>query len=227
MLRMVGVSKTYDAGDAAVHALQSISLDLAPGTMTAIMGPSGCGKSTLLSIAGGLLHPDSGTVEVAGQELTGLAEKQLYRHRRRHIGFVFQDYNLVPMLTALDNVALPAELDGRPRSASLAEARDALAALGLVDQADRLPSTLSGGQQQRVALARALMGTQRLILADEPTGALDSVNSEHVMDAMETMAQRGSTLLVATHDPDVAARASRVLRMQDGQFLPVSGLATR
>lgn len=216
MLVMEDVSRHYRTGDIDVPAVRSVNLTVEPGTMTAVMGPSGCGKSTLLTLAGGLQHPDGGTVTVAGAELATLGEADLYQHRRRHIGYVFQDYNLVQTLTAAENVALPAELDGVNRRKAFQNARAALELVGMADSADRFPATLSGGQQQRVALARAMSGERRLILADEPTGALDSVNAGHVLAALREMVRHGATCVIVTHDPGVGRLADRVVTMRDG-----------
>ncbi|WP_083960112.1 ABC transporter ATP-binding protein [Streptoalloteichus hindustanus] len=197
-------------------AVRGVSLTAEPGTLTAVMGPSGCGKSTLLTIAGGLQPPDEGNVTVAGVRLGELSEKDLYRHRRRHVGYVFQDYNLVQILTVVENVALPLELDGAPRARAVEQAKQALSAVGMADHADRFPDTLSGGQQQRVALARAICGERRLVLADEPTGALDSANANQVLDVLASLVRGGVACVVVTHDPAVAARAHRIARMRDG-----------
>ncbi|MEV7227123.1 MULTISPECIES: ABC transporter ATP-binding protein [Polymorphospora] len=216
MLVLENVTRQYRAGEVRVAAVRGVSLATTPGTMTAVMGPSGCGKSTLLTIAGGLQPADSGTVTVAGVRIDQLSENDLYRHRRRHIGYVFQDYNLVQILTVLENVMLPAELDGLPRRKMRDRALGALAMVGMADYSDRYPDTLSGGQQQRVALARAICGDRRLILADEPTGALDSDNAAQVLDALRTLVRAGATCVVVTHDGSVAAQADRVLHMRDG-----------
>ncbi|MFE6716576.1 ABC transporter ATP-binding protein [Streptomyces albidoflavus] len=216
MLVLDEVSRRYRSGEVEVRAVREVSLTAAEGTLTAVMGPSGCGKSTLLTVAGGLQPPDSGAVTVAGVRIDQLSEAELYRHRRRHIGFVFQDYNLVRVLDAVENVALPAELDGVPRRKAHARAREALALVGLAGHAGRYPDSLSGGQQQRVALARAIASGGGLILADEPTGALDTESAARVLDALRDLVDAGATCVVVTHDDAVAARADRVLRMRDG-----------
>lgn len=216
MLELDAVTRRYRSGEVEVAAVRGVSFATRPGTLTAVMGPSGCGKSTLLTIAGGLQSPDSGSVTVAGVRIDQLSEDALYRHRRRHIGYVFQDYNLVQVLTAVENVALPAELDGVGRSAARKQAIKALSLVGMAEQAQRFPDTLSGGQQQRVALARAICGDRRLILADEPTGALDSDNATQVLDALRALVDDGATCVIVTHDESVAARADWVVHMRDG-----------
>lgn len=219
MLVLDEVSRRYRSGEVEVRAVREVSLTAAGGTLTAVMGPSGCGQSTLLTVAGGLQPPDSGSVTVAGVRIDQLSEAELYRHRRRHIGFVFQDYNLVRVLDAAENVALPAELDGVPRRKAHARAREALALVGLAAHAGRYPDSLSGGQQQRVALARAIASGGGLILADEPTGALDTESAARVLDALRDLVDAGATCVVVTHDDAVAARADRVLRMRDGALV--------
>jgi putative ABC transport system ATP-binding protein len=214
-----GVSRTYRGGQVEVPAVRNASLAIEEGTLTALMGPSGCGKSTLLTILGGLQPADSGEVTVAGERIDRLSETDLYRHRRRNIGYVFQDYNLVQILTAAENVSLPAELDGMSRRQARRQAEQALAEVGLADCADRFPDTLSGGQQQRVALARAICGSRCVILADEPTGALDSASAAQVLDALVALVAAGATCLVATHNEAVARRADRIVQMVDGQLV--------
>ncbi len=216
MLRFEGVTRTYQAGELEVEALRGIDLAVQSASVTAVMGPSGCGKSTLLTIAGGLQPPDSGRVHVAGTRIDDLSEDALNRHRRRSLGYVFQEFNLVQMLTAIENVALPSELDGLARREARNQASEALDAVGVGELADRFPETLSGGQQQRVALARAVCGRQRLILADEPTGALDSANAEQVMAVLVGLVREGASCVIGTHDPQVAAHADRVVTMRDG-----------
>jgi putative ABC transport system ATP-binding protein len=211
-----GVTRRYRSGEIEVQAVRGVSLTAREGTLTAVMGPSGCGKSTLLTMAGGLQPPDTGAVTVAGVRIDGLTEAELYQHRRRHIGYVFQDYNLVRILSVAENVALPAELDGMSRRKARAQAREALASVGMDSYADRYPDSLSGGQQQRVALARAFSGGRGLILADEPTGALDSESAGQVLDSLQSLVRSGATCVIVTHDEAVAARADRVVRMRDG-----------
>ncbi|MFI1864015.1 ABC transporter ATP-binding protein [Streptomyces jumonjinensis] len=216
MLVLDEVTRNYRSGEIEVPAVRGVSLTARQGTLTAVMGPSGCGKSTLLTMAGGLQPPDSGSVSVAGTRVDTLEETQLYQHRRRNIGYVFQDYNLVRILSVAENVALPAELDGMSRRKARAQAREALASVGMDEYADRYPDSLSGGQQQRVALARAFSGGRGLILADEPTGALDTESAAQVMVSLLSLVRAGATCVIVTHDEAVAARADRVVRMRDG-----------
>jgi putative ABC transport system ATP-binding protein len=219
MLELRRVSKVYGQGAAEVHALREVSLDVDPGTMVAVMGPSGSGKSTLLTIAGSLEEPTSGQVLVAGQDLATMSRNDKARLRRQSIGYVFQDFNLLPGLTAAENVALPLELDGvgarRAREAGLR----ALDGLGLADRASNYPDQLSGGERQRVAIARAVVGDRHLLLADEPSGALDSANAEAVMRMIRTACKRGIAAVVVTHDAQLASRADRVVHIRDGRIV--------
>ena len=227
VLELRSVSKTYGTGPAEVHALRGVDLSVAAGTMVAVMGPSGSGKSTLLTIAGSLEDPTSGDVLIGGRELARMSRNDKARLRRRTVGYVFQDFNLLPGLTAAENVALPLELDGVParraRTASLAS----LDGLGLADRAAQFPDQLSGGERQRVAIARALVGDHRLLLADEPSGALDSVNAEEVMRLLHNACKRGVAAVVVTHDAQLASWADRVVFLRDGlvvdQTAPVPG----
>jgi putative ABC transport system ATP-binding protein len=216
MLELRQVSKVYGRGAAEVHALREVSLEVGAGAMVAVMGPSGSGKSTLLTIAGSLEEPTSGQVVVAGQDLATMSRNGKARLRRQSIGYVFQDFNLLPGLTAAENVALPLELDGvgarRARDAGLR----ALDALGLADRASSYPDQLSGGERQRVAIARAVVGDRRLLLADEPSGALDSDNSETVMRMIHAACQQGVSAVVVTHDAQLASWADRVVFIRDG-----------
>jgi putative ABC transport system ATP-binding protein len=213
-----GVTKTYGRGEGAVRALDDVSLAFEPGTFTAIMGPSGSGKTTLLQIAAGLDRPDDGTVRVGATELTRLHERQLARLRRRRVGFVFQSFNLLPSLTAAQNVILPLRLAGEhPRRRV---ARDALERVGLADRAGHRPAQLSGGQQQRVAIARALVTEPEVIFADEPTGALDTRSARDVLATLRDASDRdGRTLILVTHDPVAAAVADRVVFLADGRIV--------
>jgi putative ABC transport system ATP-binding protein len=217
VLEMRQVSRTYGQGAAEVHALDNINLSVDAGGMVAVMGPSGSGKSTLLTIAGSLEDPSSGHVAVAGQVLTKLSRNDKARLRRRSIGFVFQDFNLLPGLTAAENVALPLELDGvsarRARTAGL----NALESLGLADRASHFPDQLSGGERQRVAIARAVVGEHQLLLADEPSGALDTANGEAVMRLIHAACKRGMAAVVVTHDAQLASWADRVVFLRDGR----------
>ena len=218
MLELRLVSKVYGQGAAEVHALREVSLEVGPGTMVAVMGPSGSGKSTLLTIAGSLEEPTSGQVLVAGQDLARMSRNGKARLRRRSIGYVFQDFNLLPGLTAAENVALPLELDGvgarKAREAGLRVLTD----LGLADRASNHPDQLSGGERQRVAIARAVIGDRHLLLADEPSGALDSANAEAVMRMIHTACQQGLAAVVVTHDAQLAAWADRVVSIRDGRI---------
>jgi putative ABC transport system ATP-binding protein len=218
-LELRQVSKMYGQGPAEVHALREVSLEVGPGMLVAVMGPSGSGKSTLLTIAGSLEEPTSGQVLVAGQDLATMSRDDKARLRRRSIGYVFQDFNLLPGLTAAENVALPLELDGtgarRARDAGLR----ALDGLGLADRAASYPDQLSGGERQRVAIARAVVGDRLLLLADEPSGALDSANAEVVMQMIHTACKRGIAAVVVTHDAQLASWADRVVLIRDGRVV--------
>ncbi len=215
-LEIIDVSRIHGRGDAAVHALRDLHLSVAPGELVAVMGPSGSGKSTLLNIAGGLDQATAGRVRVAGQELGSLSKGELAAVRRRRVGYVFQDYNLVPGLTAVENVALPLELDRVRTREALAQARTALAEVGLTGLEDRFPDDLSGGQQQRVAIARAVVGERSLILADEPTGALDSETGEQVLALLRARCDAGAAALLVTHEARHAGWADRVVWLRDG-----------
>ena len=217
VLEMRRVSRVYGQGAAEVHALQEISLRVDAGTMVAVMGPSGSGKSTLLTIAGSLEEPSSGEVKVCGEELSKLSRNARARLRRRSIGYVFQDFNLLPGLTAAENVALPLELDGVPARKAGKAATASLDELGLGDRAKHFPDQLSGGERQRVAIARAIVGEHQLLLADEPSGALDSVNGEAVMRLIHVACKRGLAAVVVTHDAQLASWADRVVFLRDGR----------
>jgi putative ABC transport system ATP-binding protein len=219
VLELREVSKVYGTGPAQVHALRRVSLSVRSGELVAIMGPSGSGKSSLLTIAGSLEEPTSGQVLVRGTDLTHLSPNAQARLRRRLIGYVFQDFNLLAGFTALENVSVPLELDGTSAKAARVAGMDALAELGLADRAQHFPDELSGGERQRVAIARAVVGDRRLLLADEPTGALDSVNAEAVMQLMLAICRRGIAGVVVTHDPRMASHADRVVSLRDGQII--------
>jgi putative ABC transport system ATP-binding protein len=223
LLEMREVTKVYGTGAAEVHALCEVGLTVEAGSMVAVMGPSGSGKSSLLTIAGGLEQPSGGQVLVEGTPLETMSRDDLARLRRRSIGYVFQDYNLLPGLTAAENVALPLELDGNPARAARAAAMTALDDLGLADHADRFPDELSGGERQRVAIARAVVGRRRLLLADEPSGALDSVNGEAVMRLLHSACKRGVAAVVVTHDAQLASWADRVIFLRDGRIADRTG----
>jgi putative ABC transport system ATP-binding protein len=215
-LELRQVSKVYGSGPTEVVALRQVDLLVERGELVAMMGPSGSGKSTLLTIAGSLEDPDSGEVLVGGTPLSGMSRNDRARLRRRSIGYVFQDFNLLAGLTALENVGLPLELDGVGRREARAAARDVLGRLGLANRAGHFPDELSGGERQRVAIARAVVGDRHLLLADEPTGALDSVNSEAVMRLLRAACKTGVAGVVVTHDAQLASWADRVVFLRDG-----------
>ena len=219
VLELQAVSKVYGSGAAEVQALRSVDLTVGAGELVAIMGPSGSGKSTLLTIAGSLEEATSGEVVIDGQLLSTMSANDRARLRRRSIGFVFQDFNLLAGLTAEENVSLPLELDGRPLRSARQMARDALDQLGVADQATRFPDELSGGERQRVAIARAVVGDRHLLLADEPSGALDSVNAEAVMRLVRAACHRGVAGVVVTHDAQLASWADRVMFLRDGRVV--------
>ncbi|MFT4008976.1 MAG: ABC transporter ATP-binding protein [Nocardioidaceae bacterium] len=222
-LEIIDVSRIHGRGDAAVHALRGLHLEVAPGELVAVMGPSGSGKSTLLNLAGGLDQATAGRVRVYGEELGSLSKSALAAIRRRKVGYVFQDYNLIPSLTAVENVALPLELD-KMRSARAAKlAREALDEVGLDGLYDRFPDDMSGGQQQRVAIARAVVGDRALILADEPTGALDSETGEAVLALLRSRCERGAAALLVTHEARHAGWADRVVFLRDGAVVDEAG----
>src|SRR5690606_10706472 len=221
------VRRTYDAATSPVRALRGVDLTVAAGELLAIMGPSGCGKSTFLDVVAGLERADSGSVELAGTTLDDLRPDDLARHRRRHVGIVFQLFNLIEGMTAHDNVALAALVAGVPRRRADERARDVLDLLGLLDKADTVPGALSGGLRQRLAIARALVNRPTLVLADEPTGALDSDGGAEVMDLFARLNAEGQTIVLVTHDHDVAARAGRVVRMRDGRIVADAAAGVR
>jgi putative ABC transport system ATP-binding protein len=217
-LELNRVSKVYGRGPTEVHALREVDLVVEPGELVAVMGPSGSGKSTLLTIAGTLEEPTSGEVAVGGVPLVSLSRNERAALRRRAIGYVFQDFNLLAGLTAAENVSLPMELDGTSARAARTAAVEALDRLGLADRADRFPDELSGGERQRVAIARAVVGDRHLLLADEPSGALDSVNGESVMRLIRASCQGGVAGVVVTHDAQLASWADRVVFLRDGRI---------
>jgi putative ABC transport system ATP-binding protein len=219
MLELRQVSRAYGEGAAEVHALRKVSLEVDAGMMVAVMGPSGSGKSTLLTIAGTLEEPSSGQVLVAGQDLAAMSRNDKARLRRKSIGYVFQDFNLLPGLTATENVALPLELDGVGARKAREAGLRALDAVGLADRASNYPDQLSGGERQRVAIARAVVGDRQLLLADEPSGALDSANSEAVMRMIRAACKQGVAAVVVTHDAQLASWADRVVFIRDGSVI--------
>ncbi|HEY3206149.1 MAG TPA: ABC transporter ATP-binding protein [Gaiellaceae bacterium] len=227
VLLVDAVYKTYEAEQAPVRALRGFSLELDRGEFCAVMGPSGCGKSTLLNLIAGLDEPDEGTVNIDGDLVSGRPEQVLADLRRRHVGLVFQFFNLLEGMTALDNVVMPALLAGTKRRAAERRARDLLGLLGLAGKAEDAPGVLSGGQRQRLAIARALANEPTLLLADEPTGALDSEGGEEILELFRRLHDAGQTILMVTHDPDVAAGAGRIIRMSDGRVAAEDAAAVR
>ena len=219
VLQLEGVSRTYGEGATAVAALRNVSLTIHAGEFVAVMGPSGSGKSSLLTLAGGLDKATNGTVFVEGTPLTGLGINELARLRRRAVGYVFQDFNLVPTLTAAENVSLPRELDGIPARKARRQAMDALRLVGIPDLAGRYMDQMSGGQQQRVAIARAIVGERRLILADEPTGALDSATGDGILEVLRRRAEAGAAVVMVTHEARHAGWADRVVFLKDGRIV--------
>ena len=219
VLELRDVSKNYGQGAGLVEALRQVDLTVGAGGMVAVMGPSGSGKSTLLTIAGSLEEPTTGEVLIDGAPLTRMSRNDKARLRRRTVGYVFQDFNLLPGLTVAENVALPLELDGLGARKARVAAEQALDGLGLGDRASRFPSELSGGERQRVAIARAVVGDRRLLLADEPSGALDSVNAEAVMRLIHEACKRGVAAVVVTHDAQLASWADRVVFLRDGRVV--------
>ncbi|MCW2598553.1 MAG: macrolide transporter ATP-binding protein [Frankiales bacterium] len=222
LLSVTDVTRVHGTGDAAVTALAGVTLQVPAGKMVAVMGPSGSGKSTLLQLAGGLDSPTAGEIHVEGTALRGLSRTALAGLRRRSIGYVFQDFNLVPALTAVENVALPLELDGVRLKKARAQAIEALQELEIADLQDRFPDEVSGGQRQRIAIARALVGPRRLVLADEPTGALDSATGEAVLRLLRRRVDAGAAAVLVTHEARHAAWADRVVFLSDGRIVEES-----
>ena len=223
VLTAVAVRKTFDADTAPVRALRGVDLSIESGEFVALMGPSGSGKSTFLNVAAGLERVDDGSVVLAGHELTVLDEDGLARLRRRHVGIVFQTFNLLDRMTALENVALPVLAAGASRQDAAAVAHAQLDLLGLLDRADASPAALSGGQRQRLAIARALANGPTLVLADEPTGSLDSEGEGEVLELFVKLNRRGQTILLVTHSAAVAAAAGRIVRFHDGRVVEDGG----
>jgi putative ABC transport system ATP-binding protein len=219
LLELRSVSKSYGEGPTEVRAIEDIYLSVDAGQLVAVMGPSGSGKSTLLTIAGSLEDPSSGEVVIDGASLLAMTRNDKARLRRRTIGYVFQDFNLLAGLTAVENVALPLELDGIASRKARAEGMVALEALGLADRAEHFPDQLSGGERQRVSIARAVVGERHLLLADEPSGALDSANGEAVIELIASACKRGVAAIVVTHDAHLASYAERVVMLRDGHVV--------
>jgi putative ABC transport system ATP-binding protein len=218
-----GLRKTYEADSAPVRALRGVDLAVSAGEFVALMGPSGCGKSTLLHLVAGLDRPDEGTVTLAGTRVDALSARRLALLRRRHVGVVFQFFHLIEHLSVLENVTLAALVGGARPAAAGRRARDLLDTLGLLDKLAELPGALSGGQRQRVAIARALANSPTLLLADEPTGALDSDGAAEVLDLFRRLHADGQTILLVTHSEEVAAGAQRVVRLRDGRVWEPAG----
>jgi len=218
MIELAGINKSYRIGSRTIPVLREVSLRVAEGEFVAIMGSSGSGKSTLLNILGILDDYDEGTYTLDGTLIRGLSERRAAIYRNKFIGFVFQAFNLLPFKTAAENVELPLQYRNVPRSRRRVQSLEALERVGLTARAEHVPSEMSGGEKQRVAIARALIAQPRLLLADEPTGALDTTTSVQIMELLEEANRAGLTLLVVTHEPDVAARAHRIVRIRDGQI---------
>jgi putative ABC transport system ATP-binding protein len=223
VLELNDVVKAYGNGPSEIRALNGVSLRVAPGEFVAVMGPSGCGKSTLLHLAGALEDPTAGRVRVAGRDLAQFDVHQRAELRRQDVGYVFQRLNLIPSLTAIENVMLPLELDGISRRQARERAAATLHVVGLEQQLDRYPDNFSGGQQQRIAIARAIVGTRALLLADEPTGALDTLNSDRIIELIASLpASHGTAVVLVTHEPRFASWADRVVFMRDGRIVDES-----
>jgi putative ABC transport system ATP-binding protein len=219
VLRASGLCKTFGSGAALVRAVDGVDLDVVPGETVAIMGPSGCGKSTLLHLLGGLERPSAGEIDLAGDRVNGISERALAHLRRTAIGFVFQGFYLMDELTAMENVELPGLLAGRSPKAARTRAGELLEQVGLAERTGFLPSALSGGQRQRVAIARALINQPMIVLADEPTGNLDSSATVEVLRLFDSLHESGQTLVIVTHEQRVAATADRLISMRDGAFV--------
>ena len=219
MLETAGLRRYFDAADGPVRAVDGVDLQIDAGEFVSVMGPSGCGKSTLLHLLGGLDRPSEGEIHLDGQRVDGRPERQWARMRRKTVGFVFQAFNLVSDLTVIDNLVLAGVLAGSPSSAARRRAIDLLERLDLTDKAREAPGRLSGGQQQRVAIARAMMNHPRLLLADEPTGNLDSASTGQVLGELRALHERGTTIVLVTHDARVATAADRLLTMRDGRVV--------
>lgn len=219
MITTRDLRKTYALGGQTIHALDGVDLHIPEGQFVAVVGASGSGKSTLMNMLGGLDSPDSGSVEINGQDIARLGQRRLAKFRNRTLGFVFQSFQLLPRQSAVSNVALPLSYRRPRESGAMAKAAAALGSVGLGDRLENNPTQLSGGQQQRVAIARALVGSPKLLLADEPTGALDSQTSSDIMNLFVRLAREGLTIVLITHDHEVAAYAERIITMRDGQII--------
>tara|TARA_B100001121_G_scaffold145062_1_gene126757 strand:- start:4869 stop:5567 length:699 start_codon:yes stop_codon:yes gene_type:complete len=212
--------KLYASGESTVQAVKGVNVSIGAGEMIAIMGPSGCGKTTLLNVLSGIDEPTSGEVDINGKSLFSVSDDERSRMRAEYLGFIFQDFNLLPVLSAVENVELPLLLLGKSANEARTTALDALSAVGLSDRSDHRPSELSGGQQQRVAIARAIVHNPAVVLCDEPTGNLDSKTSSNVMSLLKSINQKmGTTFLLVTHDSSIAKQCSRILNMDDGEII--------
>ena len=228
LISATNLTKVYGSGDTAVRALDNVSLQVEPGEFIAVMGPSGCGKSTLLHLLGGLDRPTSGSVTIDGHNLSDLSDAKLTELRRHKVGFIFQFFNLIPVLNAVENAALPVTLDGVRQAEARERATDWLRKVGLDDRLDHRPDQMSGGQQQRVAVARALVANPALILADEPTGNLDTRASEEIAALLRQVANEwGRSVVIVTHDPRIAAHADRIIFLKDGAIVDQTILEPR
>ena len=228
LISTTNLTKIYGSGDTAVTALNRVALHVEPGEFVAVMGPSGCGKSTLLHLLGGLDRPTDGYVEIDGHNLSGLSDAKLTELRRRKVGFIFQFYNLIPVMNSVENAALPVMLDGIPPAQAKAKAVEWLTKVGLADRHTHRPDQLSGGQQQRVAIARALVADPDLVLADEPTGNLDTRASDEIAALLRQVADEwGRAVVMVTHDPRIAAYADRILFLKDGAIADETVLEPR
>jgi putative ABC transport system ATP-binding protein len=225
-VRCRGVTKEYGSGNALVRALRGVDLDIYPGELTLLVGPSGCGKTTLLSVVAGILEATAGHVSVLGEDIGKMSGSKKVRFRRDNIGFVFQQYNLLPALSAAENVIVPMLLAGKSRRKSMPVARELLERMGIGQRANALPTTLSGGQQQRVAIARALIHHPRLLVCDEPTSALDAKSGHMIMEILRSVAVEGDrAVIIVTHDSRVLEFGDRIARMEDGHIVAIDGKA--
>ncbi|TDJ29430.1 MAG: ABC transporter ATP-binding protein [Gammaproteobacteria bacterium] len=227
MMRLENICRDFQVGDQVVHALDHVDLEIKPGEYISIMGPSGSGKSTLLNILGLLDRPNLGTYWLNGADVSSLDDNALAEQRQQHIGFIFQAFHLIPRLSALENVELPLLLAGAPVAARRDRAREVLDSVGLATRLDHRPDQLSGGERQRVAIGRAIVMNPGLLLADEPTGNLDSRSSEDVIELIEQLNRNGISLMVVTHDPDIGRRAQRHISLRDGKIVTDDGRLSR
>ena len=222
-LQAQGLWKLYESGESVIQAVQDVSFSIDNGSMVAIMGPSGCGKTTLLNVLSGIDEPNSGSVNINGENLYGSTDDERTRVRGKHMGFIFQEFNLLPVMTALENVELPLLIQGMPANQARQEATKALSAVGLGDRLEHRPAELSGGQQQRVAIARAVVHRPTIVLCDEPTGNLDADTSASIIKLLRTLCSVGNTtFLIVTHDESIAKQCDSIRYMADGQFLEES-----